>query len=109
MKTLKFNEKLVPLVLSGEKTSTWRVFDEKDLTVGDELTLINKQTMEVFTEAVIVGVEEKQLKDITREMEVASGHETFESDEERLRVYKSYYGDEVTNDTVVKMIQFELK
>ena len=39
MKVLKFREYLVPLVLSGEKDSTWRLFDDKDLSVGDEIEL----------------------------------------------------------------------
>jgi len=39
MKTVKFRDYLVPLVLSGGKTSTWRLFDDKDLSVGDEIEL----------------------------------------------------------------------
>jgi len=31
MKTLKFREKLSKLILSGKKTTTWRLFDDKDL------------------------------------------------------------------------------
>lgn len=37
MKTLKFAPHLVPLVLSVEKISIWRLFDEKNLTDGDKL------------------------------------------------------------------------
>ncbi|NOY35708.1 MAG: ASCH domain-containing protein, partial [bacterium] len=47
-KSLKFKEHLVPLVLSGEKISTWRLFDDKDLRVGDKVDLINSDTKEVF-------------------------------------------------------------
>jgi hypothetical protein len=32
MKTLKFYDNLIPLILSGEKTSTWRIFDDKNLS-----------------------------------------------------------------------------
>jgi hypothetical protein len=108
MKTLKFFPNLVPLVLSGEKISTWRLFDEKDLTVGDELTFINKATGEEFTKARITAVREKRLGDITSEDEVSEGHERFTDAEERLRTYKKYYGDQVTPDTIVKMLKFEL-
>lgn len=34
MKVLKFSENLVPLILSGQKTATWRMFDEKDLAAS---------------------------------------------------------------------------
>lgn len=42
---------LVPLVLSGEKTSTWRLFDDKDLQKDDDLLLINKATGDEFAKA----------------------------------------------------------
>ncbi len=42
MKTLNFSDKLVPLVLSGAKTATWRLFDDKNLAIGDELIFKNK-------------------------------------------------------------------
>lgn len=46
MKTIKFRDYLVPLVLSGEKNSTWRLFDDKDIQVGDTVQLINWNTKE---------------------------------------------------------------
>ena len=46
MKTLKFTPELCGQILTGTKTSTWRLFDDKNLTVGDELTFVNKQTLE---------------------------------------------------------------
>jgi hypothetical protein len=39
MKIVKFRDYLVPLVLSGEKTSTWRLFDDKNLSAEDEIEL----------------------------------------------------------------------
>lgn len=41
MKTLKFRDRLAQLVLSGEKYVTFRIFDDKDLQVGDELLLLD--------------------------------------------------------------------
>lgn len=98
--------KLVPLILSGEKTSTWRLFDEKNLQVGDDLLFINKGTGEEFGTAVITSVREKKLADITSEDEIREGHEQFRTPEERLSTYKAYYGDQVTGDTIVKMLQY---
>lgn len=66
MKTLKFAPDLVSLVLSGDKTSTWRVFDDKNLEVGDELLFLNKETGEEFAKALITAVRVKCLGDITK-------------------------------------------
>lgn len=64
MKTLKFAENLVPLVLSGEKDVTWRLFDDKDLKEGDRLSLCRAENGEEFSQAVIVSVFEKRMGDI---------------------------------------------
>ena len=106
MKTLKFAENLVPMVISGEKTSTWRLFDDKDLKIGDKLSLIDRGTGKEFATAKIVFLKEKTLgemggSDFDR-------HENYENKEKMLETYKSYYGDKVTKDTVVKMIDFKI-
>jgi len=106
MKTLKFRPHLVTEILEGRKTSTWRVFDEKDLTVGDQLELINKETLKVFARAEITNVREKPLGEI--EEEDFKGHEKYENREAMFAEYKKYYGDRVNEETVVKMIEFNL-
>lgn len=45
MKTLKFTPELCALIVTGQKKSTWRLFDDKNLQVGDELSFINKISM----------------------------------------------------------------
>ena len=65
MKVLKFRDNLVPLVLSGEKNSTWRLFDDKDLTVGDDIELQVFVTNNKFAEAKIVEVIEKRFGDLS--------------------------------------------
>lgn len=62
MKILKFKPNLVPLVLSGEKYSTWRFFDDKDLKEGDELQFMNSETDDVFSAAVILSPREKKIR-----------------------------------------------
>ncbi len=106
MKTVKFRPYLIPLVLRGEKTCTWRLFDDKDLKEGDELSLLNWETKEEFAKAVITKIEEKKLKDL--EESDFEGHEKFESDEKMYETYRKYYGDKVTPDTIVKMVDFKL-
>lgn len=107
MKTLKFKEGLVPLVLSGEKDSTWRLFDDKDLQEGDEIVLINKDTLEPFGKALITSVRERKLgalQDADFE-----GHGRYESEEKMYEDFKKYYGDKVTPDSVLKIIRFKLE
>ena len=58
-KTIKFRDYLVPLVLSGEKNSTLRLFDDKDFKEGDKVDFINKDTLKKFGEAVIISIQEK--------------------------------------------------
>lgn len=105
-KTLKFREYLVPLVLSGEKNITWRLFDDKDLQEGDIVELINWNTKEKFGEAELVKVWEKEMGKL--DDEDFDGHEKFDTDEEMYATYKKYYGDRVNKKTIVKIIRFKL-
>lgn len=107
MKTLKFKDHLVPLVLSGLKDSTWRLFDDKNLTEGDSLILINKDTGDQFGKALIVSTREKRLGDL--QDSDFEGHEKFESEEKMYEAYRSYYGDRVTPDSTLKIIKFRLE
>ncbi len=106
MKILKFAPKLVPLVLSGEKTSTWRMFDETDFQIGDQVSFVGGG--KEFARAEILTVREKRLGDITSEDEIIDGHEQFGSDEERLETYRGYYGERVTPDSLVRIMKFKL-
>lgn len=45
MKTLKFRSHLADLILKGEKDVTWRLFDDKDLTIGDQLELLIRKLL----------------------------------------------------------------
>lgn len=104
-KTLKFAPDLVSKVLSGEKTSTWRLFDDKDLKLGDRLIFINKETGIEFGSAVITSLWIKTLGSLVPEDWI--GHEKFSSEEEMYNTYRKYYGDKVDANTEVKIIGFE--
>ena len=106
MKTLKFRQVLAKEILDGRKTITWRLFDDKDLKVGDKLDFLEWETKNKFAEAEIIGIREKKLVDI--EDEDLEGHEKFKDKEEMLETYKKYYGDRTSVDTVVKIISFNL-
>ncbi|MFA5157649.1 MAG: ASCH domain-containing protein [Patescibacteria group bacterium] len=106
MKKLKFAANLVDKILSGEKTSTWRLFDDKNLLVGDQLEFTNAESGEQFAGAKIVEIKEKTFAEI--EPNDFETHETYSSPEEMLKTYRGYYGDQVDENTQVKIIKFDL-
>ncbi|MFB6242292.1 MAG: hypothetical protein ABEJ36_05850 [Candidatus Nanosalina sp.] len=53
MKPLKFSEPLPEKVLEGEKDTTWRIDDEKGISVNDELSLRTVEGEE-FTQAKVL-------------------------------------------------------
>lgn len=103
MKILKFTSNLVPKIISGEKTTTWRLFDDKDLKEGDEATFINKETGEEFGKAKLVSVQVKIIKDLT--LKDLNDHE-YDSLEDMIKSHKKYYGDKVDENSEVKIISF---
>jgi len=107
MKTLKFTTELCAQILSGTKTSTWRLFDDKNLTVGDELGFINKETGERIGRAVITRLKVTTLGELTDEDWL--GHERYASEEEMYETYRRYYGDKVTLESELKIIDFNFQ
>jgi ribonuclease HI len=114
MKALKFDHDLADQIRSGQKTSTWRLFDDKSLSVNDEVKLIDKvnpsnpENWKVIGTAVITEVIEKQLGDIDLSGGDMDGHETFKSPNDMLVTYQGYYGSNVTFQTPIKLIQFRI-
>lgn len=104
MKTLKFKPHLCEQILSGEKTSTWRLFDDKELTQGDRIIFLNQETLEAIGDATLTHVIEKTLG--TLEAADWEGHETYESEEEMYATYRTYYGNRVGPDSELKIIHF---
>ncbi|MFZ2804256.1 MAG: ASCH domain-containing protein [Patescibacteria group bacterium] len=106
MKSLKFAGYLVSPVLSGKKTSTWRMFDDKKLQVGDKLAFVNRETGKEFAQAEIVGIREKKLSQVVDADFV--GHEKANSMQELYEDFRHFYGDKVTWETPLKMVDFKL-
>jgi ribonuclease HI len=110
MKTIKLDHGLAELVRQGEKTATWQIYDDKNLTVNDQVELVDKvqrddpTTWKTFANAVIDTIIEKRLGAITDGDFV--GHERFASTEEMIRTYQGYYGPEIGVNTPVKIIYF---
>lgn len=112
MKTIKLNHHLAEQVRAGTKTSTWRMFDDKNLSVNDEIEIIDKvdpqapESWEKVGNAVIDTIIEKRLKDITEAD--TEGHQKYETKEHMLKDFQQYYGPQVTMNTPVKMIHFSM-
>jgi hypothetical protein len=105
-KTLKFAPHLVPLILDGSKTSTWRLWDDKNLAEGDIIDFLESGTNKHIATAKLIKVYEKTLGILTPEDK--KGHEQFKSDEEMYQHYKEYYKREVNGDTPLKIINYVL-
>ena len=104
MKTLKFRPNLCGQILSGTKTATWRLMDDKNLQAGDEIEFVNWETKETFGTGSITTLKTKTLG--TLEEADWEGHERFDSKEEMYATYRTYYGDGVGPNTEVKIINF---
>jgi hypothetical protein len=107
MKTLKFAPHLCEEIVRGEKTSTWRLFDDKDLQVGDTLRFINKESGEAIGTATIIGLRIKTLG--TLDDADWEGHERFPSEGAMYETFRSYYGEAVDADTEVKIVEFDYR
>ena len=105
-KQLKFSSELVPLILSGQKTTTWRVFDDKELKTGDIVDFIDRGNLKTFARARIIDVKKKSFSDLNDTDK--TGHEPFSSDEEMYRTFSKYYDRPVGPETKVKIIKFTL-
>lgn len=60
IKTLKFRRVLAQEILAGRNNATWRLFDDKDLKIGDKLELLIWETKEKFAQAEIINVGKKR-------------------------------------------------
>ena len=105
MKQIKFSEPLPKLVLGGQKNTTWRINDDKQLTAGDQLSLCHIDGQE-FAKAEIIWVKETTFQNLTKEDK--KGHEKFSSNEEMYQTYSGYYNMKVGPKTKVKIIKFRL-
>jgi len=106
MKVVKFRQHFIPEILSGAKNTTWRLFDDKDLGVGDEIELVDFETKNKFGEAKIVNVVEKNIEQLSQDELIGHGYESLNK---MIASHRIYYGDRVDEKTKVKIIEFELK
>ena len=115
-KKLLFATGLPELVLSGEKTTTWRVDDPKNIPfvslnvkVGDQLSFCRNDSGAEFAKAVILAIEKTTFGNLSKEEK--EGHEKFASEKEMYETYNRYYtalGIPIIPDTKIKILRFRL-
>ena len=105
IKKLRFADPLPELIISGQKTVTWRMNDEKNIMAGDFLSLCRSDGSE-FAKAKVVSAKEVVFKEMTADDK--TGHEHYDSDDEIYEVFSQYYHIKAGPDTPVKIIAFEL-
>lgn len=93
----------------GKKQVTWRLFDDKDISVNDQLQILDKtepdrpDTWRVIGTAIVNQVDQKRLKDLTSgEMEELE----IDSHENLLKLSRGYYAEPSSDDTPVKIVHF---
>ena len=113
MKTLKFNHTDAQKIIQGRASATWRLYDDKSLSVGDTLQLIDQvdaddeSTWRVFGCCTINTIVEKRLEDIDYQADgYAIAHGTSDL---ALQLSRQYYGDGVSLKTPVKIIYFHFQ
>ena len=67
MKTLKFRKSLSKLILQEKKYATWRLSDDKNLSVGDIISFLVWETKEEFVKAKIIEIKETTFGELTDE------------------------------------------
>lgn len=110
MKTLKLDHELAEQVKNGLKHSTWRLYDDKDLSVDDRVVIVDKidpkdrDSWVATGEAVITRVVEKHLGEIGKDD--YDGPNPYASPEDMLHAFRGYYGEGVSFKTPVKIVYF---
>ncbi len=98
------------LILEGKKTVTWRVNDEKNISVDDDVWIIDKvdkknpDTWQVIGTARINEILAKRLGEVEND-ELGEG-ENYASKEEMVATFRKYYGRDINAKTAVKIIHF---
>ena len=105
MKCLKFSEPLPKLILEGKKNTTWRINDDKNISMGDRIFLCYNDGIE-FARAHVLSVNKTTFGKLTKDDK--EGHEKFLSEEEMYKTYSKYYKIKITPKTQFEVIKFKL-
>lgn len=103
-KTLGFDENLVDLIKSGEKTKTFRLKD-KNLSEGEWYKVRNSQMEKDFGFAKVIGTKKTTIGDLQFNQE---GHEKYKDKADFIATMQKYYPDtDIRDDTPVWIYEFK--
>ncbi len=98
-KSLKFRKRFIDPIKNGEKTKTHRLFDDKNLAVGDILDLLDMSNGDKFATAKITDIKEQTFADM-----VMGSNDVLGQYEE----FSIYYNREIKPTDPVKIVEFKL-
>ena len=105
-KTLKFHPTLVPAILAGQKTATWRPFDDKNLQSGDVVDFLDGASKAKFATVKLLEVTEKMFSELADSD--WDGHEKYPDTKAMYLNFTMSYNRPVTPGTLLKIIKFKL-
>lgn len=101
--SIGFASDLVPLVLNGSKTLTYRIGTKYDRwTAGMQVATYDSTNRKEFAILEILKKSNILFKDLSPD---AEGHEVYSSKEEMRNVFNKYYGN-VHDDDYVVVLEF---
>ncbi len=99
-KSLKFQPKIIDSILGQEKFRTPRLFDDKNLTIGDTLDLVNAETKQTFGTAKVIDIVETTFGEMIKE-DVADVDEVYKE-------FESYYNRKIDHKDKLIWVDLEL-
>lgn len=107
MKSLKFDHELAQLIAAGQKTSTWRVNDDKDLHVNDRVSIIDK--VDAAKPATWKAIGEGRIRQILEKpyREIGPADVAEKKELESPELLKKHYGESIDSNAIVKIIHFD--
>ncbi|MGH7157742.1 MAG: reverse transcriptase-like protein [Candidatus Saccharimonadales bacterium] len=108
MKMLKVNHAEAQSILGGKRT-TWRLFDDKDLSVNDAVKLVDKvspskpDSWKVIGVVQITKIVEKQINELTQ---AELDRQGFENPQKLLKAFSLFYSRKLEADMPIKVLHF---
>lgn len=109
-KQLKFQHQLAQNIVDGSKTATFRFFDDKNISVGDVVVIVDKVEQDnpaswlVVGDAMVTEVREKRLADVSGDD--WDGHEQYTDIQSFIDTHAGYYRQPIDETTPIKIIRF---
>ena len=110
MNFLPFISSLIPSILDGSKTSTYRLGLKYDhLQIGETMNIINSDTNEIVIQAIIIQKERYIFTDLPLSI---PGHTPFESYEimknHFSQIYQSFINRPIEDDDIFLVFKFQI-